>query len=99
MKGPKIVHRSIVCWSSAVVATEVNDEVILMNLERDRCYGLSGTGSNIWRRLCSPIQVSELTTQLEYQYDSMPGEIEPDVLRTLRELAGEGLIRVVATAA
>jgi hypothetical protein len=98
MKKPKIVDRSIVCWSSAVVATEVNDEVILMNMERDRCYGLSGTGSNIWRRLGSPIQVSELTTQLEVQYDSMAGQIEPDVLRTLRELAGEGLIRVLATA-
>jgi len=98
MKRPKIVHRSIVCWSSAVVATEVNDEVILMNLERDRCYGLSGTGSNIWRRLREPIQVSQLTTQLEYQYDSIPGQIEPDVLLTLRKLAGEGLITVLATA-
>jgi hypothetical protein len=96
MKGPEIGHRSIVCWSSAAVATQVNDEVVLMNLERDRCYGLGSTGSEIWRRMQSPIQVSELSTQLEGEYNAEPGQIELDLLRTLRELADEGLIQVVA---
>ncbi|MGD0798138.1 MAG: PqqD family protein [Acidobacteriaceae bacterium] len=96
MKTPEIENRTIVCWSSAAVATEVNDEVVLMNLDRDRCYGLGSTGSEIWRRLASPIQVSVLSTQLEEQYDCAPGQIQVDVLRTLRELAAEGLIRVVA---
>jgi hypothetical protein len=27
-------------WSAEAVATEVNDEVVLLNLVRDRCYGL-----------------------------------------------------------
>jgi hypothetical protein len=96
MKGPEISHRSIVCWSSAAVATEVNDEIVLMNLERDRCYGLGSTGSEIWRRLRTPICVSNLSTQLEDEYDSPTGQIELDVLQTLRELAAEGLIQVVA---
>ena len=58
MSGEEISQDSIVCWSNAPVATEVNDEVVLMNLERDRCYGLGSTGSDIWRRLASPIRVS-----------------------------------------
>jgi Coenzyme PQQ synthesis protein D (PqqD) len=92
MSGEEISQDSIVCWSNAPVATEVNDEVVLMNLERDRCYGLGSTGSDIWRRLASPIRVSELSNQLRQTYDSAPGEIESDVLRTLREFAVEGLI-------
>jgi hypothetical protein len=44
----------------------------------------------------SPIQVSELSTQLEGEYNAEPGQIELDLLRTLRELADEGLIQVVA---
>jgi hypothetical protein len=94
MSAEEISQDSIVCWSSAPVATEVNDEVVLMNLDRDRCYGLGSTGSDIWRRLSSPIRVSELSTQLRQAYDSAPGEIESDVLRTLREFAAEGLILV-----
>jgi Coenzyme PQQ synthesis protein D (PqqD) len=94
MSGAEIGGGSIVCRSSAAVATEVNHEVVLMNLERDRCYGLGSTGSEIWRRLQAPIRVSELSTQLEGEFESAAGQIEQDLLRTLRELADEGLIEV-----
>jgi hypothetical protein len=93
----QIGQNSIVRWSTDAVATEVNDEIVLMNLERDRCYGLGSTGSDIWRRLREPIQVSELVTQLWSEYNSSPGQIESDVLRTLNEFADEGLISVSTT--
>jgi hypothetical protein len=96
MAESEISQNSIIRWSTEAVATEVNDEVILMNLERDRCYGLGNTGSDIWRRLKDPIQVSTLLTQLWEVYDSVPGEIESDVLRTLNQFAAEGLIQVSA---
>jgi hypothetical protein len=98
MSLEEISSDSIVCWSSAPVATEVNDEVVLMNLERDRCYGLGTTGSDIWRKLKSPIRVSDLSTELSQIYDSAPGQVEADVLRTLKEFAAEGLIEVTPAA-
>jgi hypothetical protein len=94
MKEPEIGPSSVVHWSPAAVATEVDNEVVLMNLERDRCYGLGSTGSDIWRQLRDPIQVAELTAQLRGIYDSPPGQIESDVLRILTELASEGLIQI-----
>jgi hypothetical protein len=94
MNDVEVGESSIVCWSAEAVATEVNDEVVLMNLERDRCYGLGSTGSEIWRRLRDPIQVSELSLQLRTVYDSTPGQIESDLLRTLNQFAVEGLIQV-----
>ncbi len=99
MKDAEIGQGSLVHWSTEAVATEVNDEVVLMNLVRDRCYGLGHTGSDIWRRLREPIQVSELVIQLQTAYDALPGQIESDVLRTLREFAAEGLIEVSASGA
>jgi hypothetical protein len=90
----RISPHSIVRWSAAPVATEVNGEVILMNLDRDRCYGLGATGSDIWRRLREPIRVNELCRQLSEEYEASPGQIESDVLRTLGEFAAEGLIEV-----
>lgn len=96
MGEPEIGRTSIVSWSSQAVATEVNGEIILMNLERDRCHGLGVTGSDIWRRMQAPIQVSDLLLQLETIYHSSSGQIEADLLRTLREFAAEGLIQVLA---
>jgi hypothetical protein len=97
MERREIRQDSIVHWSPEAVATEVNQEVVLMNLERNRCYGLGSTGSEIWRRLAEPIPVSELLTQLQVAYDAPSGQIESDVLRTLSEFAAEGLIEVSAT--
>ena len=96
MTESEISQNSIVRWSTEAVATEVNDEVVLMNLERDRCYGLDSTGSDIWRRLKEPIQVSTLLTQLWEVCDSAPGEMESDVLRTLNQFAAEDLIQACA---
>ena len=96
MKEAEIGQDSIVHWSTEAVATEVNDEVVLMNLVRDRCYGLGNTGSDIWRKLREPIQVSDLVTELQTTYEAPPGQIESDVLRTLKEFAEEGLIEVSA---
>jgi hypothetical protein len=96
MRNPEIGRDSIVCWSGEAVATEVNGEVVLMHLERDRCHGLGSTGSEIWRRLREPVQVAELVAQLEAEYNAAPGEIESDVLRTLIQFAAEGLIQMCA---
>jgi hypothetical protein len=90
----EIGRDTVVCWSGVPVATEVNDEVVLMNLERDRCYGLGVTGTDLWRRMRTPVQVSELWAQLQAEYDAEPGQIEADVLKTLRQFADEGLIEV-----
>ena len=97
MSELKIGRNSIISWSSEAVATEVNGEVVLMNLERDRCHGLGITGSEIWRRLRHPIRVAELMAQLDTEFEAAPGEIETDLLRTLAEYASEGLIEVCAT--
>ena len=97
MSGVEIGPNSIVCWNSEAVATEVNGEVVLMNLEHDRCHGLGITGSEIWRKLRKPIRVAQLMVLLEAEFEAAPGEIESDVLRTLGEYAAEGLIQVHAT--
>lgn len=85
---------SIVSWDEDTVATEVNNEIVLMSMERNRCYGLGATGSDIWRRLGSPICVSLLIAKLSDQYDAEPGKIEADVLNTLAELHSEGLVQI-----
>ena len=85
MRQQHIDSSSIVSWDEDTVATDVNDEIVLMSMERNRCYGLGATGSDIWRRLGSPIRVSEVIAQLSEQYDALPGKMETDVLNTLAE--------------
>ena len=94
MDQPEIHGSSVVSWSEHAVATDVNDEVVLMNLEKNRCYGLGSTGSDIWRKIGNPIRVSELIAQLADDYDGPAGKIEADVLSNLAELHSEGLVQI-----
>jgi hypothetical protein len=85
---------SIVCHTPNPVAADVAGETVLMSLERSRCYGLGGIGSEIWSKLVSPVRVSDLVEDFAQHYDAPPGVIERDVLQLLTQLADEGLITI-----
>ncbi len=90
-----ITAQSIVSWSDKPVATEVDREIVLMNIGRGRCYGLGETGSSVWRRMGSPIRVEDLCRELLLEYRADAAELEQDVLALLRQLHAEGLVKVL----
>ncbi len=85
---------SIVCHTPNPVAADVAGETVLMSLERSRCYGLGGIGSEIWSKLVSPVRVADLVEEFSGRYEAPPGVIERDVLQLLTQLADEGLIKI-----
>lgn len=94
MGDPQIQSDSVISWSSDAIAADVNAEIVLMSLVRDRCYGLGTTGSSIWRKLSNPIRVSDVVAQLGEEYDAPPETIEEDLLKTLTQLHTEGLVQI-----
>jgi hypothetical protein len=91
-----ITAESVVSWNDSPVATEVDREVVLMNVGRGRCYGLGETGSSVWRRLGSPIRVDDLCRELMLEYHADHGVLVKDVIALLEQMQEEGLIRVIA---
>jgi hypothetical protein len=85
---------SIVCHKPDPVAADVAGETVLMSLERSRCYGLGGIGSEIWGKIEFPVRVADLIEDFRDRYEAGPGVIERDMLHWLGELAKEGLIKV-----
>lgn len=91
-----ITAESTVSWSGAPVATEVDREVVLMNIGRGRCYGLGETGSSVWRRLGSPIRVDDLCRELLLEYAADPEVLTKDVIALLEQMLEEGLVKIIA---
>jgi Coenzyme PQQ synthesis protein D (PqqD) len=91
-----ITAESVVSWSEAPVATEVDREVVLMNVGRGRCYGLGETGSSVWRRLGSPIRVDDLCRELMLEYHADLDVLVKDVIALLEQMQQEGLVKVIA---
>jgi Coenzyme PQQ synthesis protein D (PqqD) len=91
-----ITEESVVSWSGSPVATEVDREVVLMNVGRGRFYGLGETGSSVWRRLGSPIRVDDLCRELMLEDNADTEMLLSDVIVLLEQMQEEGLVKVIA---
>lgn len=81
--------------SNGIVASEVDGEVVMMNIEQGSYFGLNGVASNIWRLLETPQTVSQVCEAVGAQYDVEKDRCRREVLAFLEELAVDGTIRVM----
>jgi len=84
--------------SDAVIETEVNGDIIALNVETALCYGLNRVGSRVWRLLATPWRVGDLHDRLMAEFEVEPATCERELLELLADLDSEGLIRRVSGA-
>ncbi len=90
MRG--ITLESVVQRSSDILASPVDDELVMMSLERGMYYSLDTIGADIWERLAQPVAVAALCSQLMQKYAVDRATCETDVLAVLNEMATNGLL-------
>jgi hypothetical protein len=89
---PSITDTTIISRSPAVLAAEVDSEVLMMSIERGDYFSLNGVGSEIWRRLESPCSFAELIDQLVADYDATRATIAADVQAFLSRMAVQDIV-------
>ena len=87
-----ITLESVVRRTPDVMASPVENELVMMDIERGMYYALNPVGSDIWERLTEPQKVADLCTQLMQQYAVDQATCEADVLAVLNEMAENGLL-------
>ena len=90
----KISAESIVQQIEDIVASDIDDEKVMMSVEKGRYYGLDPVGSRVWELIEKPIRVSELIDKLLPKYDVDRETCERDVLAFLEELHQDGILQV-----
>jgi hypothetical protein len=76
------------------LATEVDNNIILMSVEKGVYCGLDDIGSDVWRRLAEPQSVAALCDGLVGDYRGEREQIIADVLELLTALRRQGLVDV-----
>ena len=89
-----ITLESVVRRAREVVANPVDNELVMMDIERGAYYALNAIGADIWERLAEPIQVADLCAQLQQEYNMALADCEADVLALLNDMATHGLLHV-----
>jgi hypothetical protein len=90
----KIAEKTLVARSKTPVETTVGSEIVLMSLQSGECYGLSDTGSEVWRKMQQPVEVGALISELRAEFNAPEGVIESDVTELLEDMLQRGLIEL-----
>ena len=75
-----------------VVARRVEDELVLVQLDRNNIYALNRTGSRLWELIAEGRSRSEARSKMLEEFDVPKAELEREVDDLLDNLVREGLL-------
>ena len=89
-----INSESTISKNPQIISSKMDDEVVMMSVEKGNYYGLNRVGSEIWEKLTEPLTVSLLCDKLLQEFDVEKEQCEREVITYLEKLVSEGLILV-----
>ena len=78
-----------------VLASEIDDEMVMMDLESGNYISLNKMGSIIWRQIENPIPVKELIQYLMGKYNVQEEECVTDTLSFLQKVQEQNALTVI----
>ena len=89
-----IVDSSVLKQASEQIASNVGEEIVILNFKSGTYYGLNELGARIWHLIQDSKTVSEIYETVLAEYDVEPERCKHDVEQLLQQLLKEGLIEV-----
>lgn len=90
-----LTPESRVVRSEDFITSTVDNELVMMSLEKGTYYGLDAIGSQIWENIAAPITIDALCQKLVDAFEVDPAQCQADVLAFLNELHQEGMVHAV----
>lgn len=76
---------------------EFGGEVVILELESQHYFGLTGSGNDIWQMIAEYGSSDEIIERLRAKYDVDPENLRADFENFVQELTTKGMVRVLAT--
>ncbi len=77
-----------------LIASQMEDEIVMMSITNGKYYGMNNVGSAIWNLLEQPSKVSDICSKLVEEYEIDEPTCEKEVLAYLEQLLDQQLIVV-----
>ena len=92
---PTIHLQSTVVQVQSLLANEIDTEVMLLDMNAEKYYGMDGIGSRIWHLLAQPCQIAHICDALLAEFEVDPVICERDVLEFVQQLSDARLVEIV----
>ena len=90
----KIGMNTIVEKRPGLIATDMDGEKVMLNIETGKYFGLDAVGSSIWELLENRRSLREIVEQLQQEYEVDEQTCLNDVASFLDTLHSRGLIQI-----
>ncbi len=78
--------------SPELLESSLDNEIVLMSIERGNYYGLKTTARRIWQLIEEPTSFQDLAAALANEYAALPGQIEQDLHVFLQKMLDNKII-------
>ncbi|MEM9275137.1 MAG: PqqD family protein [Cyanobacteria bacterium P01_F01_bin.143] len=96
IKTPIIEENSIIIAAQHPRSSEVESEMVIIDLKIQEFYGLNPVAATVWKLIQEPYPVAELLKEIIKTYDVAATQCREDLMSFLNELAANNLIEVMA---
>jgi len=79
-----------------VIARQVGDEIVLLDLDNGTYFGLDPVGARIWELISQGRTLAAVCEVIVDEYDVTREIIEQDLLKLVADLAAQRLVKVRA---
>jgi hypothetical protein len=94
MTEETVSDRSTYTLARDQVSSDLQGEVVILNFQSGKYYGLDAVGSRIWHLLHEMRTVAEIRDAIVAEYEVEPECCERDLRRLLGKLVDQGLVEV-----
>ena len=83
-----------VVQSEELLASAIDDEVVLMSIGTGTYYSFAGVGDQIWSLMEEPTTIEDICRELGKKYEVEPSTCEQEVLAFVQHLISEQIVVV-----
>lgn len=78
--------------SPDLVSTDMDDEVVMMSIEKGEYYGIGGVGFHVWSLLQKPITINEIMNTVCPEYEVSEETCRSEIETFIDKLVKKGLV-------
>lgn len=96
MNDMTLDYGSMIARNEALVAAQVGDQAMLMDLDSGAMFQLNRTGARIWSLVETPCKLADLVVALERSFPGGGDTLRDDVVAFVAQMRETGLLEISA---
>jgi len=81
-----------ICRNPEIIDSPIDDELVMMDVDKGAYFGLDSVGVSIWAQLESPISLDELVSRLVKLYEVSPEQCLQDIAPVIDDMVANDLL-------